>query len=51
VVTQDPFQKTSVIKQHIKKLGEEQKAFIDDLVLVIVKGLFFLRTFENIQMR
>jgi hypothetical protein len=51
VVTQDPFQKTSIILQHIKKLGEEQKAFIDDLVPIIMKGLFFLSTIENIWMR
>jgi hypothetical protein len=34
-----------------KKLNEKQKVFIDDLVLVIVKGLFHLNTIENIWMK
>ncbi len=51
MVTQDPFQKKIVIIQHIKELGEEQKAFIDDLVPVIVKGLFFYNTSKKIWMK
>jgi hypothetical protein len=51
VVIEDPFQKTSVTIQHIKELGEEQKAFIDDLVPVIVKGLFFYNTSKKIWMK
>ncbi len=31
-----------------KKLDEEQKFVIDDLVLVVVKGLFHLNIVENI---
>jgi hypothetical protein len=31
-----------------KKLDEKQKAFIDDLVLVVVKGLLCLNIIENI---
>jgi hypothetical protein len=33
------------------KLNEKFKKFIDDLVLVVVKGLFFLNTIENIRMK
>jgi hypothetical protein len=51
MVTQDPFQKTSIIIQHIKNLGEKKTTFIDDLVPGFVKGLFFLSTFENIWMK
>jgi hypothetical protein len=31
-----------------KKSNEEQKTFVDDLLLVVVKGLFLLNTIENI---
>jgi hypothetical protein len=33
------------------KSNEKQKAFIDDLVLVVVKGLLPLNTIENLSMR
>jgi hypothetical protein len=34
-----------------KKSDETQKTFIDDFVLIVVKGLFFLSKVENIWMK
>jgi hypothetical protein len=34
-----------------KKLGEKPKTFIDDLILVVVKGLLFLSTIGKIWMK